>query len=102
MKSEQTGIGQYPTVGGSYPISIVKTTSEPLDCPVFGEKIEIITASLRPFLASHVSPKRPVGQAVSLRTGGLQSSHWRHKPIVPLRLQVYEKNRLRMSFLQNS
>ncbi len=37
-----------PAGRGYYPISIVKASCDPVGCPVFGEQIAIITASLRP------------------------------------------------------
>ena len=37
-----------PDRRGRYPISIIKASFDPVVCPVFGEQIDIITASLRP------------------------------------------------------
>jgi hypothetical protein len=36
-----------PAGRGRYPISIVKASFDPFDCPVFGEQFDNITASLR-------------------------------------------------------
>lgn len=45
---------------GSHPISIAKTYSEPVEWPVFGEQIDIYTASIRPESAvGQVAPKQP-------------------------------------------
>jgi hypothetical protein len=52
-KSQAFGSWRPEAVGrGNFPILLVKATPGPLDCPVFGEQIEITTATQEPFPAN--------------------------------------------------
>jgi hypothetical protein len=55
-----------PAGRGRHPISIAEASSDPVQCPVFGEQIDIYTASTRPepVLMSQ-SPKQPGTAALS-------------------------------------
>jgi hypothetical protein len=45
LKSANSQVRPKPAGRGNDPISIGKATGDPVECPVFGEQIEIITVS---------------------------------------------------------
>jgi len=47
-----SGSRPIPAGQGYYPISIVKASCNPVDCPVFGEQFDIITESQWPIAAN--------------------------------------------------
>lgn len=53
-----------PVGQGLNPISIVKASSDPLGCPVFGEPIDIITTSPRPITAIKIHYRMNATRAV--------------------------------------
>lgn len=45
LRSADSQFRPIPVGRGNFPISLVKATSDSLDCPVFGEQIDVIAGS---------------------------------------------------------